>query len=250
MTDCGQGETVVLLHGVGLQKDAWHPQIDLLGQTHRVVALDLPGHGDSAPLPQGSQLPDFVAWLAGALDSLGLAKVNLAGHSMGAMIAGGFAVEHPDRVTRVALLNGVYDRDSAARQAVLDRAADIPRNGVDVETPQRRWFGDEPLETLAARDVGRWLRAVDQTGYATAYAAFAAGDATYSDRFSQITCPFLALTGDQDRNSTPEMSQSMAERVQDGQSVVIEGHGHMVPLTAAQTVNRALVDWLARPIGS
>ena len=59
----GAGEPLVLIHGVGLRLDAWAAQIEGLSATHRVIALDMPGHGGSAPLPMGAQLPDFVAWL-------------------------------------------------------------------------------------------------------------------------------------------------------------------------------------------
>jgi pimeloyl-ACP methyl ester carboxylesterase len=243
----GQGEPLILLHGVGMQSAAWSPQIAALSATHRVIALDLPGHGGSAPLLPGSGLSDYVAWLYAALKALGTGPVNLAGHSMGALIAGGFAATHPDMLRRVALLNGVYCRDEQARTAVIARAELIAGGSFDLETPLTRWFGDGAVD-LAARDqVAGWLSEVDRGGYGTAYAAFARGDATYADRYPDITCPFLALTGDGDLNSSPAMSRAMADAVQDGQALVIDGHRHMVNLTAPEAVNDALTDWLARP---
>ena len=115
----GAGELLVLLHGVGMQSAAWGPQLDALHHDYRVIAVDLPGHGGSDPLPQGSALPAFVAWLDDVIATLNLGPVNLAGHSMGALIAAGFAVTHPNMTYRVALLNGVYRRDDTAGAAVL-----------------------------------------------------------------------------------------------------------------------------------
>lgn len=235
---------LVLLHGVGMQSAAWAPQMQAFAATHRVIALDLPGHGLSAALAPGAELGDFVDWTAAALEALGLTTVSLAGHSMGALIAAGVAVRHPHRMARVALLNGVYRRDPEARRAVEARAARIGGGDFDTDTPLLRWFGSDGAHAEARAQVAGWLGAVEITGYAAAYGAFARGDAVFADALGTIACPFLALTGDLDRNSTPAMARAMAAAVPHGQAVVIEGHGHMVNLTASQPVNAALAQWL------
>lgn len=241
----GRGEPLLLVHGVGLRAEAWGPQIADLGRDVRVLAADMPGHGDSAPLPLSARLPDFVAWAARVIEALGLGPVNVAGHSMGALIAGGLAVERPDLVRRVALLNAVHRRTPEARAAVLARADQIARGDTDPEAPLARWFG--PGDESARRQVAGWLGAVDARGYATAYRAFAEGDAVYAGRLADIRCPALVLTGDGDANSTASMSRDMAAAMPQGRAVVIEGHRHMVNLTAPDTVTAALRDWLSRP---
>ncbi len=245
--DQGAGAPLILLHGVGMQSAAWKPQLEVLQREQRVIAVDLPGHGGSDPLPHDSALPAYVAWLQDVISTLGLGPVNLAGHSMGALIAAGYAVTHPDMTRRVALLNGVYLRDDTARAAVVARAAEIRCGKVDIQTPLARWFGTSPTDSKVRAQVLDWLSAVDPAAYGTAYTAFANGDRTYADQLAQITCPFLALTGDGDHNSTPEMSRVMAAQAQDGQAVVIKGHRHMVNLTAAEQVNAHFLAWLKRP---
>jgi len=242
--DHGSGEPIVLLHGVGMQSAAWGPQITALRERYRVIALDMPGHGSSDPLPTGSQLPDFVAWCQEAIQALELGAVNLAGHSMGALIAGGVAVSFPELVRRVALLNGVYCRDSVGSDAVIARSSEISAGKIDLKTPLKRWFGNSPSEKMAQQQVAEWLGAVNPTGYATAYSAFAQGDATYADQLTLITCPFLAMTGDGDPNSTPAMAVAMAEQMPHGMAVVIKGHKHMINLTNASEVNEHLFNWL------
>lgn len=245
--DQGAGEPLVLIHGVGMQSAAWGPQIATLQDNYHVIALDMPGHGGSAPLPVGSQLPDYVAWCREAVAALQLGPVNLAGHSMGALIAGGFAAQFPKMTHRVALLNGVYRRDAASRRAVKARAREIGTDRIEFTTPLTRWFGDKLVEVAAKDQVAHWLGAVDPVGYATAYTAFANGDATYADQLSQIKCPFLALTGDDDPNSTPAMSEAMAALTQNGIAITLKGHRHMVNLTAADEVNTHLLAWLNQP---
>lgn len=240
--EAGTGSPVLLIHGVGMRAEAWGPQMAPLAAAHRVIAVDMPGHGESDPLPATARLPEFVAWAARVIDALGLGPVAVAGHSMGALVAGGLAVEHPERVSRVALLNAVYRRSDAARDAVLARAEDIAAGKIDPEAPLARWFTDADA---AIRDqVAGWLRGVNLQGYATAYRAFAEGDSTYADRFGTVRCPALILTADGDANSTPDMTQAIAAAMPNAQPLVIYGHRHMLNLTAPDDVTKALLDWL------
>lgn len=243
--ETGSGAPVVLIHGVGMQSAAWGPQFAALSANHRVIALDIPGHGRSSALSEGAQLPAFIEWLRRAFDGLELDKVSLAGHSMGALISGGFAATYPERLDRVALLNGVFRRNAQARAAVIARADVIRAGGFDLETPLARWFGDSAADQAARAQVADWLGQVDLGGYATAYGAFARGDETYADRLGNITCPLFAITGDGDLNSSPAMAEDMANAARLGRAIVIKGHRHMVNLTAPDAVNAVLVDWLA-----
>ena len=239
----GAGEPLLLIHGVGLRAEAWGPQMRL--EAH-VFAVDMPGHGESAPLPDGARLPEYVAWAARVIEAIGLGPMSVAGHSMGSLIAGGLAIERPDLVRRVALLNGVHRRSPEARAAVLGRAAEIAAGLGSIEAPLARWFTD--AEAATRSKVAGWLQSVSQKGYAMAYRAFAEGDTVYADRIGDISCPTLVLTADGDANSTPAMTYSMAGMVQHGRAVVIQGHRHMVNLTAPQAVCAALRDWLAEEV--
>ncbi len=243
---CGpeQAETVVLLHGVGLALEAWTPQIDALSVGYKVIALDLPGHGHSAPLARGAVLQDYVDWLAAALEDFSDETVNLAGHSMGALIALGLAVEHPRLLKRVALLNGVFQRDATASTAVLARAQQISAGDTDPTAPLCRWFDEDEHHSAAYQITSGLLHEAKAEGYAAAYHAFASGDRVYADRLAAVECPLLALTGDGDSNSTAEMAHAMATGARRGKAVIISGHRHMLNLTAPKQVNAALLHWL------
>lgn len=241
MIAAGQGAPLVLIHGVGLRAEAWGPQISDLSRHFHVIALDMPGHAGSDPLAAGAMLPEYVAWAAGVLGDLNLGPVAVAGHSMGALIALGLAVEYPDLVAGVAALNGVYQRSDAARRAVLARAAEISQGHIDPQAPLSRWFeaGDP-----ARAQVQDWLEKVDLAGYGAAYQAFALGDCTYAARLKTILCPSLILTADGDANSTPQMAATMADHIKNASVVILSGHRHMVNLTAPDQVTRALNTWL------
>ncbi|MGY5810925.1 alpha/beta fold hydrolase [Rhizobium sp. LEGMi198b] len=243
--EAGSGEPLVLIHGVGMRLEAWAPQISAFAGSHRVIAVDMPGHGESAGLPVGSRLEEFVAWFGHFLDEMAIETANVAGHSMGALVSGGAAATFGNRIKRVAYLNGVYRRDPEAKAAVLARAAAIPLTGVDKEGPLLRWFGDDP-DSVVARDLTRqWLNLVDPQGYAVAYSAFAEGDETYADHWKDVKGPALFLTGSDDPNSTPLMATQMAALAPHGWARIVEGHRHMVNLTAPDTVNALLAEWLS-----
>lgn len=248
----GVGEPIVFIHGVGMNCAAWGPQIDAFARTHRVVALDILGHGQSAAPPAAAALDDYLTQLIELLDALDLATVNIVGHSMGALVAIAFALAHPRRTLRLAALNGVYDRDAQSRAAVHARAREIAsgRAAGDVDTPIRRWFGDNPQgpEAAAATRVRRWLHQVDGIGYACAYRVFAESGDDFVGRLGELRAPALFLTGDLDPNSTAQMSERMAGAAPRGRARILRGQRHMLNLVDPAATNAALWELMAESI--
>jgi len=114
----GQGQPLVLVHGVGLDLSIWGEMASLLEPGYRVIRYDMLGHGRSLKPPGPYRLDDFVRQLAALADHLGLDRFDLAGFSMGGMVALAFAARYPQRLRRLALLHVVYDRSPAQRAAV------------------------------------------------------------------------------------------------------------------------------------
>ena len=107
--DGGSGETLVLLHGIFAEKDHWVDFARPLTPHYRVLALDLPGFGESTRLPQQDYgYAAQVEHLKDFLDQLGVPRVHLAGSSMGGTIAALFAIRYPDRVASVALIGAPH----------------------------------------------------------------------------------------------------------------------------------------------
>ncbi len=103
----GRGPAVALVHGLGGFAASWRQTIEALTSRATVLAPDLPGFGRSAKPRTRYDLDFFAATLDGFLQSLGVRHVTLIGHSLGAAVALAYALRHPGRIDRIALLSGL-----------------------------------------------------------------------------------------------------------------------------------------------
>jgi flavin reductase (DIM6/NTAB) family NADH-FMN oxidoreductase RutF/pimeloyl-ACP methyl ester carboxylesterase len=247
--EAGSGEPLLLIHGVGMNAEAWGPQIEAFSKTHRVIALDMLGHGSSAMPPEDATLDDYVQQARRLLDDLGISAANVLGHSMGGLVAMGLAIAKPQRVKRLAVLNSVFERTDAARAAVEARAAEIASGApLDDTAALERWFGrDHPALREATR---AWLATTNRQGYATAYRIFATADRLFSGSLYGILCPALFATGSDDPNSTPAMAEAMARGAPRATSAVIEGARHAMTMTHPDETNALLRTLLERRLSS
>ena len=240
----GSGETLVLLHGVGMNKSVWAPEVNLLSDSFDILVYDMWGHGDS-DLPTGElSLTDYTNQLASLLSELGIPKAFVAGHSMGGLIAIDFALNHSEMCLGMCALNAVFNRTPAQSEAVKKRAADLAAGGVSVNLSEtlERWFGQPgthefPEAEALAQEL---LLDVNPKGYVAAYSVFAKSDTVHADRLSALKVHALFFTADGDPNSTSEMSKEMASLAPLGSSLVLTGHRHMMTLTAPLQISESL----------
>jgi pimeloyl-ACP methyl ester carboxylesterase/uncharacterized RmlC-like cupin family protein len=101
----GAGPAVVLIHGYGDTGDMWAPLAATLMTNHTVIAPDLRGMGLSASAADGFTKKNQAEDIAGVLDTLRIQKADVVGHDIGNMVAFAFAVEHPDRTTRLVVMD-------------------------------------------------------------------------------------------------------------------------------------------------
>ncbi|WP_368344505.1 alpha/beta fold hydrolase [Pelagovum sp. HNIBRBA483] len=232
----GSGQPVLLIHGVGLRAEAWNPQIDALAVRYHVTAVDLLGHG-AAPLPSNPlALVDYTDAIAAGITAPAL----VIGHSMGAMVVLDLATRYPHLVRGVAALNAVFERPPEAARAVKARAAQL--DGITTADPEgtlQRWFGSTTSpERTACQD---WLTSVDPAAYRAAYRVFAQANGPSRRTLQSLHCPTLFMTGADEPNSTPAMSQAMADLAPHGRALILDDAAHMMPMTHAAQVSAALL---------
>ncbi len=105
VTEAGEGDPVVLLHGLGATKVSFLPSVAALADQHRVIAVDLPGFGDSVkPIRAAYDAAFFARSIVALIDALGFERVHLVGNSMGGRVAIEVGLGAPERVGRLGLL--------------------------------------------------------------------------------------------------------------------------------------------------
>jgi 2-succinyl-6-hydroxy-2,4-cyclohexadiene-1-carboxylate synthase len=235
----GTGAPLVLLHGFTGCTATWEPARQLLGARHRVIAIDLPGHGGSpAPAPS-SRLPDVADVLVAALDRVGVRRAAWLGYSLGGRAALHVALAHPSRVGRLVLESvspGITDaRERAVRTAADDaRAARLEREGLAAFV--ERWMA-QPLFTSQRRLDAAVLareRAIrlDQpaAGLAAVLRTMSPGrQVPLWERLPALAMPVLLVAGADDEGYTG-IATAMARRLRDVRVAIVPEAGHAVHL--------------------
>lgn len=178
----GQGEALILLHGIGSFGGSFAPLLPCLESWRRVIAWNAPGYQGSAALAADwPTAADYAQALDGVLDRLGLEQVSLLGHSLGALMGAAFAARHPKRVRRLilaapALGHGVAP-GGALSQAAQARIDDLERMGAAkfaAARAKRLLFAPQENPDLLAQ-VQAGMAQVSMPGYGQAARMLAAG---------------------------------------------------------------------------
>ncbi|MDT0264275.1 alpha/beta fold hydrolase [Jatrophihabitans lederbergiae] len=232
---------LVLLHGVGLDHSMWQPVVAALPSDVVVWAPDLLGHGANPPAPQHTTLTDLAASVVGGLRP----GDNLVGFSLGALVAQHIARYEPTLVATLTNVSSVCQRTASERSRVLDRLAgatgDFPSS---VAASLERWYRGTSVGADAVERTRVTLLANDVGSYLSCYRVFATADAEIGPELPRITAPSLAITGELDTGSTPEMSQRLADAIPGCSLVVVPGARHLLPVQNPRAVADAVTAFL------
>ena len=228
----GTGPQLLLIHGVGMRADYWSNLIPELQNHFSLTIIDLPGHGDSAHLVDDNpSLPRYTDSVARLIQD---SHTMVVGHSMGALIAIDLAIRYPDHVTAIVAMNAPYQRSDTAKAAVQSRANSIAGDeALNFDATVERWFDSDAtgISAAAKNCCEQWLNQLNITGYGQAYSAFAHHDGPNKTELETIRCPALFMTGGDEPNSTPAMSQAMASAVGQGEFHIVSNARHMMSMT-------------------
>lgn len=223
---------VVLIHGLGLSREMWTAHVPLLADRFRVVTYDLFGHGESAPAPTSPvNLAVFAAQIVGLLDKLGVDRAHIVGFSIGGMINRRLALDHPERVTSLVIVNSPHDRGEEAQAAVETRAQSVLADGAmaTMDAALVRWFTPGHLDEHPEHEeaVRRWRSNAEPQGYAEAAWVLANGVRELIAPVPALSVPTLVMTGENDSGSTPAMSHLIAAEIAGAETIIVDDLQHL-----------------------
>ena len=239
----GSGEpTVVLVHCWGCSSDEWTDTIGPLAATHRVVALDLAGHGRSGKARTAWTVPSFVGDIRAVIDHLGVTKAIIVGHSMSGTIAIETAVELPGKVVGVVPVDALHDAVAAQAQDPAEiatffagmRASFAPT----VEALIRRIMPKTADPELIKR-----ILAFELANDPAIAIPILESNWTFPirDAFAKVTVPIIAINADLFPTNVAA-NRTLAPQYQ---VRLIEGVGHWPMLEAPQRFNALLTQAVA-----
>ncbi len=251
--DAGQGPSVVLIHGHSADRRMWDLQVPaLVGAAYRAVRYDVRGHGRSAVPPSGYTWSNYALDLRDLLDGIAVPRAHVVGLSMGGGIALQLALDFPQRVASLALVDSAlpgFDYSPEFADAIEALVAAVRAEG-PAAAFERLWLV-HPLFDGIRRFPERFelLRTM-----ALAYAAadyldetpYAPPERQAVDRLAEVRAPTLVLVGELDIPDFQIIAEVLAGNIAGARLQVIADAGHIPPLEQPEAFNQTLLAWLRR----
>ncbi len=233
----GGTHTVVFVHGLVMDNlsSFYFTLANPVAAFADVVLYDLRGHGMSERPARGYRVADLVADLGALLDALGVAQATIVGNSFGGLVALAFAAAHPERVSRLALIDAHVGAEGWAQQMT----ATLSLQG-------------EARDSMIAQSFQSWLGRHSErkrTRLATAAQALVEGTSLVADlrdspplQLAQVAMPVLAIYGEQ--SDVRSHAERLAAELPRCELVIQPGCTHSVLWEATQTVRDRIVEFV------
>lgn len=215
--------TLILVHGAGGNHLFWPAEVRRLPGT-RVIAVDLPGHGNS-PGSSASSIDSYVQQLLDWMDAIGISQAALAGHSMGGAIALHMAISHPDRLTRLALISTAAKLEVSP--GLLELTSSPETFDEAIKTILQYSFSSHTPERLRRLAEARMADVAWDTLH-NDFLACQKFDLT--SQLHKIQMATLVVCGEQDTMTPVRYSTQLASGIRGARLEIIPDSGHMAML--------------------
>ncbi len=249
----GEGAPVVLWPSLLTDGGMWRFQVPALAERYRVITIDPPGHGRSAPVRRPFTLEDCAEAAREVLDACGAERAHYAGLSWGGMTGMRLALSHPERLASLALVDTNADRETRHKLPAY-RAMQIVSRAVGAGVPlilkrldaiylAERTRRERPEVVREFRDhVVRMDR--ESVRHCTDAVIFHRGDIRH--RLGEIRVPTLVVVGAEDVPTPVSRSRDIADRIPGATLVTIPGAGHLSALDQPERVTEELLRFFDR----
>ena len=236
---------IVFIHGVGLTKEIWNPQINFF-KDYNTLTYDLLGHGKTPLKKSKVSFEDFSKQLVRLINELNFKKIHLVGFSLGALIARHFASVHNDKLSSLILHGSIYKRTEDQIRVVKNRFEVAKMNRpASRQTALRRWLSDDfsKKNPDIYKKIYSILEKNKRLNFLKCYEIFV----NYIDddnMLKKINSNTLITTGENDVGSTPEMSRNLNKIIQGSKFIEIKKGKHLCSIECADDVNITLKQFI------
>lgn len=243
----GAGPAVLFIHGLGSSTRDWEMQVPFFSKNFQVVTYDVRGHGKSDKPPGPYSVPLFAQDATGLIKALDLQKTNVVGISMGGMIAFQLAIDAPDLINSLVIVNSgpelvirtMKDRMNLWQRRLIVRLLGMRKMGAVLGG---RLFPKPEHEEIRQLFADRWAEN-DTRAYQDAMNALVGW--SVSDRLSQIACPVLVIAADEDY--TPiSAKEAYVKKLRDAEFVVVPDSRHATPVEHPEVFNQVVDSFLEK----
>ncbi|MGE0483855.1 MAG: alpha/beta fold hydrolase [Gammaproteobacteria bacterium] len=246
----GAGKPIVFLHPWSTNRFIWTFQLMEFARSHRVIAVDHRGHGQSDKPASGYAITEKAADVAAILDDAGIDQAVLVGNSIGGMIAMQTALDYPERVRGLLILSSGTNLGAAAPPEMAEamqkdwRAmfSGLLEGAVSAKTKQTRPEIGAYMEGCF-RTESNFTEGVFFTSVADPGGVFGWN---ISDRLKDIKQPTLILAGEEDGATPVEANQFLADNIPGARIKIYKDVGHFLQLEQPMTFNGELRAFLER----
>ena len=239
---------VILIHGLGLNKNCWQWMIPDLVDRYRILNYDLYGHGGSRMPNATPNLSLFSEQLADLLNHCAITNGVIVGFSLGGMIARRFAQDAPDRSKGMVILHSPHKRNMAAQTAILKRVEQARNMGPQstIEAALERWFTDDfrAFNPKLMDTIRQWVTANPKDVYHKIYQVLATGIDEIVKPNPAVACPTLVITGSEDYGNSPDMARAIASEIEGAKSLILKKLRHMALAEAPEAVNKPVREFI------
>ena len=233
-----ENSPIVFIHGVGLDKEIWMPQINFF-KDYTTLTFDLLGHGKTPLKKSNLSIKDFSDQLFNLINELNFNKIHLVGFSLGALIARHFASEHNEKLMSLILHGSIYKRTEEQKRTIKNRLENARANKPSTKiSALNRWLSENFIKKN--QDIYKKIYSVleknDHNSFVKSYELFA----NYIDDeniIKKIKAKTLITTGENDPGSTPEMSKNLSKLIKGSEFIEIKLGKHLCSIECADNVN-------------
>ena len=250
-SDQGKGRVVVLLHGFLGAKEIWAGTIADLSRSYRVIAIDLPGHGNTPCIGYAHSMELMARCVKSVLDSLKLKRYVIIGHSMGGYAALAFADLYPDSLKGLCLYHSTAYADSAEKKNDRLRA-------IKLAMTSKNLYTKNTIKNLFAAKNLKYLK--NEIGFANAIARRTSKQGIVAALYGMkdrpgrdiilglVEYPLMMVIGEHDNVLAPEQLLEQSQLIKNKTVLYLEHDGHFGFLESPVQSNKALRGFLRKCI--